>query len=310
MILDRRQLIYFQAIVEKGSFSQAASVLGVAQPALSRHVKMLEARLGVPLLERLPIGVRPTDAGSVLLRWSGRLLTAFDQAEEEVRNVGKEARGQVKIGMPGTLNNMLALPLIKLCRERHPQIKIVIAEAMSGFIEEWIQAGRVDIALTYDRTPGVGTEWRTLLEEELVVIGPPETEPIRSLRALDGTSMILPSKAHGLRSVIQDVFAKYGLEIEPAIEIDSYLSIVQLVMDGFGCSILPLSAVEPYSAKGRLTVHRISGVPFRRLVHLGYIGGSPAPRAVNIVLDLIPEVTSSLVAESRWSGAQIKQSDS
>ena len=83
--MDLRQLRYFLAVVDAGSFSGAAAVVNVAQPALSLHVKKMEEALDTPLLLRGAQGVTPTEAGLLLAARARRLLVDFDQAVEETR---------------------------------------------------------------------------------------------------------------------------------------------------------------------------------------------------------------------------------
>ncbi|MFT7391214.1 MAG: LysR family nitrogen assimilation transcriptional regulator, partial [Paracoccaceae bacterium] len=144
--MDIKQLRHFLAIVEEGSFSRAALRIGVAQPALSLRVRKMEEALGTPLLLRSAGGVTPTEAGELLARRARTLLADLDRTEEEIRSLGAEPSGKVRIGLPGTISGIVSVPLIALMRARHPRIRLNIAEAMSGFVAEWLRDGRIDLA--------------------------------------------------------------------------------------------------------------------------------------------------------------------
>src|SRR5690606_260802 len=147
--MDIRQLRYFVAIAEQGSFSRAAALLHIAQPALSLHVRNMEFDLGTPLLFRSPKGVVPTEAGEILLRNARIIIDQLAIAEEEIRGHDNDPSGEVRLGLPGTISQILAVPLITAARTRYPKIKLRIAEAMSGFVLEWMRDARIDLAILY-----------------------------------------------------------------------------------------------------------------------------------------------------------------
>lgn len=134
--MDIRQLRYFLTIADEGSFSRAAQRLNIAQPALSLHVRKMEEALGSKLLTRHSGGVTPTETGLHLAERARRLLSEFDQMREEIHQIGKEPGGTVRIGLPGTISSILSVPLIAHLHRHHPGIKLIIAEAMSGFVSE------------------------------------------------------------------------------------------------------------------------------------------------------------------------------
>lgn len=303
--MNRRLLKYFQAIAEYGSFSGAAARIGVAQPALSRHIKGLEEELGTPLLLRSAKGVRPTEAGEALLEWANRIEHSFEQAVEEVQSVGRVPRGVVRLGLPGTISNILSAPLIAASHHRFPGIRIVIAEAMSGYVEEWMLDGRVDIALLYEMTRHEGVSWYKLLEEELVVIHSPSAgfpdKPV--LRDLMSVPLILTSRVHGLRRTINTVFSESGVEIDPAFEVDSYPSIIQLVSENLGHSILPRHAVRREAEDGMILIKRLADAPMTRTVYMANMTGRPLGRAGEEVRGLILSQVASTISSGRWAGA-------
>jgi Transcriptional regulator len=170
--MDIRQLRYFITIVEQGSFSAAAAVLNVAQPALSIHLRNMEAALGLPLLLRGPQGVVPTEAGQVLLQRARLIVDTLASAQQDILSLGTDPAGEVRLGLPATISGIIAVPLITQARKRFPRIKITIAEAMSGFVNEWLMQGRLDFAVLYSQIAQRGVQWSAMVREELVMICP------------------------------------------------------------------------------------------------------------------------------------------
>lgn len=303
--LDTRKLRYFATIVEEGSFSRAASRLNVAQPALSLHVKTMEEQLGTALLIREAHGVRPTEAGALLAQRARTVLAELERTEDEIRSFGKMPSGTVRIGLPGTISGVLAVPLIARVRERYPRIKLIIAEAMSGFVRDWLTDGRIELAVLYTELREAGFHSETLLKEELMVLLPAgHSMPPDDVAALAEMPLILPSGAHGLRKMIDAHMRDNGVRVDPVIEVDSYANIKKLVTAGYGCSVLPYHTVVDEVGAGQLAVQHFADPKLWRSVHLAYSVSHPLSSAANAVSALMKEVVAQLIATGEWAGAE------
>ena len=117
-VVPVQRLEYLIAVAREGSFTRAAQELHVAQPALSRQVRLLEEQLGVKLLARTPQGVRPTAAGELLIERSQRLIGQLDQALEDAAAVGRGERGTVTLGYTASSSHETAPRLVSWLRER------------------------------------------------------------------------------------------------------------------------------------------------------------------------------------------------
>lgn len=311
--MDIRQLRYFVAIVEQGSFSRAASVLHIAQPALSLHVRNIEADLGTPLLFRSPQGVVPTEAGEILLRNARIILDQLVVTEEEIRGHKSAPSGVVRLGLPGTISEILSVPLIVEARRRFPGIQLRIAEAMSGFVLEWMRESRIDLAVIYRKVADAGLSTVELLEEELVFFAPqkgladgaelPASGRKLSLADVAHLPLILPGQDHGLRSLLDQHAQAARVDLNVSIEVDSYSNIKELVASGFGCSVLPLNAVSREVQAGSLRSWTIADPPIRRSVHLASAFERPMTNAVAAIRDLVQELLRELARNGNWVGA-------
>lgn len=304
--MDLRQMRYFLAIAEAGSITRAAEHLGVAQPALSLHVKTMEEALETQLLIRSKSGVTPTEAGRLLMQRARTILDDLARTEDDIRTLDADPMGEVRIGLPGTISNIIALPLIAAARDRYPRIRLNITEAMSGFIADWLEDGQVDLAVLYEpsRPPGIASH--QLLEEELVVLWSTQTEApeIISLADMLDVPLILPSGPHGLRALVEQAFVTLGNRPKVVMEIDSYANIKRLVAAGYGGSILPLHSVLPETLDGTLVISRIAAPGLKRGAWLAHPAGRPATRAKEAVLELTVEVVKALLESGTWAGAQ------
>jgi LysR family nitrogen assimilation transcriptional regulator len=302
--MDIRQLRYFIAIVETGSFSRAAQRLRVAQPALSQHVLAMEAALGVTLLQRNPRGVVLTETGQRLLDRARDIDASFNALDDHVRGIDTPA-GEVRFGMPATINEQLGVPLIETALQTFPKIRIRMSEAMSGFVLDWLRDGIVDIALLYNVVDAKGLILQHVLTEEIRLFARPDMKAIPrgkslTLKTALRLPLILPGPAHGLRQLIETAAQKTGQPLEPAIEIDSYRQIKQLAMRGIGFGMLPATAIKQEILDGMFLSWRVTNPALMRNIYLGSPKSRPLSAASRAISRLSLAILKCLVSSGAW----------
>ncbi len=305
--MDLRQLKYFSQVLESGSFSKAANQLRVAQPALSQHVRHMEEELGVKLLYRSTRGVTATEAGERLFRHAKQILAEFSEIPDKVRAGASTPRGEVRFGMPGTVSELLAAPLIEAARARYPDVRIRIVEAMSGYILQWLQQGDVDLAMIYSTSDPHGLMVHHALSEEIGLFCSSALQDRAdlpagkvSLKEAAGLPLVIPGRKHGLRELIEDAALATGVAIEPSVEIDSYSQIKKLVTRGLGYGILPHMAINKEAEAGVFDVWGFERPHMTRKVYLAYSTERPLLNAARAVGQLSWEILQQLVREEAW----------
>ncbi|MDP3708854.1 MAG: LysR family transcriptional regulator, partial [Polaromonas sp.] len=161
--MDLKQLEYFVRVAELGSFTRASIALDVAQPALSRQVRLLEVELRQSLLVRNGRGATPTEAGKLMLAHGRGILHQVERAREELGRVRGSLAGRVAIGLPPTLARVLTVPLTRAFRHELTDARLSISEGLSAVMQEWLLNGRLDIAVLYNAQPAAGIEMTPLL---------------------------------------------------------------------------------------------------------------------------------------------------
>jgi LysR family nitrogen assimilation transcriptional regulator len=257
--MDLRQLEYFVHVVELGGFSRAARVLGVAQPAISRQVRGLEVELRQSLLVRNGRGATPTQAGKRLLLHARGILQQVDRARLDVDESRSVSVGKVVVGLAPTLARHLTLPVVRQFRHDHPRASLSIVEALSSTILDMLAAGRVDVGLVYNPSPGPAFEVSTLLEEPLCLVaarGGSEARTVR-LRDLPRYPLIIPSRPNSIRRLVETRLASLGLQPNVAMEIDAVPAILELVSEGHGFAVLSPRALQGTAIAQRLRTRTI-----------------------------------------------------
>lgn len=309
--MELRQLRYFVTIVEQGSFSKASVVLNIAQPALSTHVRNMEFELGTTLLFRGAQGVKPTAAGETLQRHARIVLGQIETARREIADQEAVPSGEVRLGLPGTIGQMVSVPLILEVRRQFPKVKLCIVEAMSGFVLEWVTDGRVDLAMLYTGVEGGELQSSPILIEELRLFCATTLESerpagaIASYEDISRLPLVLPSASHGLRQLLEAEAAAHGVPLVTIIEVDAYNSIRELVETGMGFSILPSIAIAGKSHEGKFLSWRIGDPPLSRTVHLVRPRERSLGNAVAAVERLCRATLVDLVGTGRWAATRL-----
>lgn len=244
--MDLKQIETFVRVAEVGSFSGAARLLGVAQPALSRQIRQLEVELRQTLLLRDGRGAKPTEAGALLLEHARAILHRLAQAREALAGVRGRLAGHAAIGLPPSLARLLTVPLARVFREQLPEATLTIGEALSSALAEGLRQGRFDLVLLYDPPPAPDVELEHLLAEELFLVSRnPSRKPRRPLplAGLADLPLVIPSRPNAVRLRVERELARLGLKPTIALEIDGVSAILDLVAEGFGHAVLPRYAL-------------------------------------------------------------------
>lgn len=240
--MDLKQLDYFVHVAEMGSFTRAAAYLQVAQPALSRQVRSLEVELRQPLLDRNGRGVTLTEAGKRLLAHARGILQQVQRARDDLEDQRGAATGRLAIALPPSVSRALTGPLVQAFREQLPRATLSVVEGLSAYALEWLAIGRVDGAVVYNVTPSPAIDLQPLLDEPLYLVSarPPRARrigPPVTLREVAEHALVIPSRPHSMRMLLEAALAGEGCRARVALEIESVPAILDLVQQG-GCHAL------------------------------------------------------------------------
>lgn len=169
--MDLKQISTFIYVAILRSFSKAARALNIAQPAVSRQVQALEDDLRTQLLFRTTRGVELTEAGLTMLTMGEEMLAMAEQVRDAVMRAPDKAAGVVTVGLPPSLSGIMAPNLVDECRSIYPDVTLHIMEGLSIFLEEWLNLGRIDMAVLTDRGELASINRKPLAREEMVLVG-------------------------------------------------------------------------------------------------------------------------------------------
>lgn len=292
-------------VAELGSLSKAADRLGIAQPALSRQVRLLEEELGIRLFARHGRGMILTEKGHEILDRAIKVMADLEEIRATASDVDAPLRGRIGIGFPPTVADILSVPLVDAFGRAHPQVELRLVGAYTGHLLDGLHRGEIDLSILYDPHTARSLRSQPLLLEKLFLIGRGSDfsgDRAVSFKALDGRRLLLPSTRHGLRTIVEKCAVEAGISLDIAVETDSYATLKDLVRHGHGWTVLPLSPIYDDIANGQLAAAPlIDPAPVRRLV-LAYPSDRSVSRLARFAGETITAIVGDLVDRKIWPG--------
>lgn len=306
--MDLRQLRALVTVAEAGSVTRAAQLLHVVQPSISRQIASLERELGVHLFERTPDGMRPTPDCELLLVRARRILAELERARAEIRPEDADVAGIVTVGLLGSVERLLAGPLVAAVAAQHPGIELRLATAYSGHLQEWLDAGDLDMSLLYNLTTTQSVRVHPLLRDQLWAVAPTDAgltadEPIDLSTVLEQPFIMPVAGAHGLRLLLDEAVVACGAEPRIAAQANTMSLQTELVCAGHGWTILPAAGIAHDVAAGRLCAAPISDPEIVRSVGLALPRTGATPAAVRSVAAELLRLVRDAVHDGRWTSS-------
>lgn len=287
--VELRQLVSFDAVVRYGGFGRAADHLGIAQPAVSAHVRRLEDELGVRLLARTTRRVGLTEAGRLLLARVRRVLTELETARDEVADLAAVVGGQVVLGAAPVLGGLDLAAALAGFAARHPGVLLTVRSSSVADLLADLDDGEVDLVVgpVPDDLPRDHTA-TPLLEDALVLLTPPGHRLARSpwvdLAELRDEAFVCLPPDSGLRHALDAAAADAGFRPDVPVEAPTPADVRAFVGAGLGVALLAAATVRVRDPGPAVGVHRIRPPrhhPPVGLVHRGERHLSPAARALH-----------------------------
>jgi DNA-binding transcriptional LysR family regulator len=307
--MDVKQLKALVTVIETGSVTRAAELLHVVQPAVTRQIRALEHELGVPLFERTRHGMRPTTAGTSLAERARRALTELDRARAELAPTSGTITGLVNVGLLESTADLLAQPLVTAVLRHHPGIELRVMTAYSGYLQQWLDDGDLDLSLVYNLTSTPSVSVRTLVTEKLWVVAPADAglSPMMPvpLAAAAEHPLVMPAPGHALRVLIDRAAVQTGVVIDIAVQTNSMSLQKQLVQGGHGWTILPGAGIATDVTLRLFSVAPLTEPEVHRSIAIGISRSGPITPASRLVAEELVRQVQAAATSSKWPSAQI-----
>jgi LysR family hydrogen peroxide-inducible transcriptional activator len=284
--MELRQLRYFCAVVDEGSFTAAAAACAIAQPSLSQQILNLEHEMGQPLLIRHPRRVELTDAGQAVIRRARLILAESDSLREDMeRRIGL-IEGTVHVGVIPTVAPYLLPVPIRRFHRKYPGVKIHVREGRTSRVLQELASGRIDFAIVSDVTSTDRERFSLnvaeLFKEKLVLALPQahalaHAEEAVAIKDIPKEELIVLSEGHCLTDQTLSVCRLH--RSDEHLECEQLETLLALVRTGLGLAIVPEMAVKNGSREGIVIRPFKSPEPKRLISIVNRRAGSLSPAA-------------------------------
>jgi LysR family nitrogen assimilation transcriptional regulator len=305
--MDLKQLNYFLCLAREGKMTRAARQLNIVQPALSMQIAKLEKSFGKQLFDRDAHGVSLTPAGETLVLLAGTITKEVDRAKEEMARLDGKISGRVSIGMiTSAAQSTLAASSAKIAAQ-YPEIRLLICEGYTDTLIDWVVAGELDVAIVNMPLRKIPLTAHHILDEEMMLAcrtGSKTRIPKTiSFNRLEGLDLVIPSRRHGLRMILDNAAAAAGFILEPRLEIDTLSAICEIVATTEMVTVLPGIALAALLSAGRIRAQMISRPAISRSVSWVTNPRRIVSGATAAVIEIISDdLTQAAKAASRLVG--------
>lgn len=297
--MDVRQLGYFLAIAEAGSFSAAGARLRISQSALSRQVLLLERELGAPLFERYARGVHLTETGRLLQARAAPLLRQLDSLRSEITDRREIPTGEFHVGIPRSMRALLSQPVLARFLAAYPTVFLGYVEDTSALVRDRLLRGALDLGLLSSHEPAPTLDCRPFFREQMYLVGPvsaglrPEA-PVE-LAALDGLPLFAVSRPASLRTALESAAAAARMSLCIRAELNSTV-MLDLVAAGAGHAVYSYCGLHQHLMAGT-----VSAAPIRGL-HIEWILATARDRPLTLANRLFQRMLHAELAQRIGTG--------
>ena len=294
---DLAKLELFAAVAALGSLTKVAAARQSAQPVISRQIAALERECGGRLFARTGRGMALTELGQRILPRIKTILANAERLSEDVGATSGTAVGDVRLGSLPSLYKLLICPLFRVVRERFPNIRLHVFEGSGGQIDEWIASGYIDIGLPYRYRKRLTPDTQHLIEVDSCLIGPAGDKLTASrtveFAQLEGKPLVLPGTPSMVRLMLDQLAKRKGISFNIVLEADSLQIQKEIVINGFGYTILPRHAALSEIENRLLQASRIVNPTFDRTLVLTTTSARPLSLACREVSTLIRQIAQA-----------------
>lgn len=277
-----KQLRYFDAVARFGHFGKAAEHCAVTQPALSMQIQELEKELGVPLFERRAKGAALTEVGREIARRAARILTDVRDLRDCAHMASMPLCGRMSLGIIPTVAPYVLPPLLPAVRELYPTLDLQVRETHTAQLREELLDGTLDLLMLALPLEHPEIETKPLFVDRFLLAMPCNRRIKGGMRAtpelLKQDRLLLLEEGHCLRDQALAYCELRQVDSIDTFGVSSLSTIVQMVANGMGLTLLPEISVDVESRNGQVRLMRFAEPEPKRILGLAWRSTSPRKR--------------------------------
>lgn len=298
--MDFRQMTYFLAVADAGSFSRASRAINVTQSALSQQIKGLEDDIGTKLFERSPSGVFLTQSGKIFRQYAQEISSLSERARYEALVNEDKIEGAVSLALSNTMADLILPTLLRRMDIECPRVQLKIVEGPSTQTIELLENCRIDLGIVPDHNMPGSIEFVQCMHKRLQFFGSREKfdVPVSSDRCIDLKDaakfpLAVFSKRPSIRQTIEDAAAERGIRMEFKVESSSASIVRSYVIGGLACAIIPDILFQNAVLESRFFALDVVNPSIERSYGVGSPKARPPHRPARIVQEMLIEILGS-----------------
>jgi DNA-binding transcriptional LysR family regulator len=258
------RLRVFQAVAQAESFTEAAELLHLTQPGISKHIKAMEEELGVSLFDREARRVSLTQAGEILYNAAKEVIGAVATAEQRIQELAGLRRGRLRVGASFPIGLYLLPRVVAGYRKAHPAIEVKLSISTTANIQAQVLDNKVDFGLVSADVQHPKLTSIVIGTDELVAIVPADhpwsNRRTLSVQDLAGETFIVAARGAGARAVVEGRLREKGIVLTDVIDFGNAEGVKHAVEAGLGVSIQPRGIVQREIKNGTLNAIRLADI--------------------------------------------------
>jgi LysR family hydrogen peroxide-inducible transcriptional activator len=273
-----RQLRYFDALARHLNFGRAAAECAVTQPALSMQIADFEAKLGVTLVDRTRQGTALTEAGERAMRRIQRILGVIHDLGEEAKAHRQRTENLFRLGVIPSVAPYVLPRLLPHFRSAHPELRLHMRETMTRSLVSELLDGQLDVILLALPLAEAGIETMPLFEDPFLLAVPQVHSgeiPSKIEEVVAHENLLLLEEGHCLREQVLSYRGEPHIPARNALGVSSISTIVQMIGNGYGVSLLPELAASVELQRSNVTLVRFAPPAPHRVIGLAWRANSP-----------------------------------
>lgn len=292
--MELYQLRTFLTVAAEGHLTRAAEKLYTSQPAVSGQIRMLEEELGVKLFDRTPKGMALTPAGTRLREQAARIIEAARAFKSEADGLRDKVAGELTLGLNNQPDVLRLIPTLQRLSEAYPELKYELLYASSGVILQGLEEGSISIGFFEGSQTNAKLVTHELAHVELCLAAPmawAQDLSVPDWKLLEGKPWIFVSPMCSYFRAIETLCREQGLRLNPRFRVDDDLSVLDLIAEELGMSLVGRHQVEQSGLRDRIFIlpHFRASVP----LSLAYLESRASDPAIVAVRETVLDVWQS-----------------
>ena len=284
-------LAIFHAVADNGSISAGAVRLNISQPAVTRQLRELEARLGTTLFDRLPRGVRLTETGVLLHDYAQRIFTLEQTAESALKEMLQLRGGRLAVGASSSIGMYLLPSLVTRFHQLHPGIEFSLDVQNTKTIEQHLLEHQLALGFIEGPVESEQFEVKLLRHDEIVAVATPQHPLFKKQRVstadLAAAPVVLRETGSGTRTIVEQSLAVHGLTLSSTLSMSSTEAIKRAVMAGAGIAWLSRLCIADELHSGKLAIIEVRGLKIMRPLFVMWLKDRRLTPAAQAFLELL-----------------------